>query len=163
MHFNVLSHQINFLSINQLIVDNERIVLLVKFGFSSLYICSNLNCFYRQGFRPLLERAAGNDTDATVFRYQVKDPERFGVVEFDENRQVVSIEEKPPSPKGNFAVTGLYFDDNQDIDIAVNVEPFHRGEVEITTINQEYLKLGKLKVELSRRGFACTIRALMTV
>jgi glucose-1-phosphate thymidylyltransferase len=112
------------------------------------------NLFYGPGFRPLLERAAQNTQGATVFGYQVKDPERFGVVEFDEDRKAISIEEKPTKPKSNFAVTGLYFYDNDVIEIAKSVAPSHRGEIEITSINQQYLKQGKLRVELLRRGFA---------
>lgn len=112
------------------------------------------NIFYGQGFTPMLRQAAQRLTGATVFGYQVKDPERFGVVEFDAQKRVVSIEEKPLKPKSHFAVTGLYFYDNDVIRTAKNVRPSARGELEITSINQAYLERGALNVELLGRGFA---------
>ena len=111
------------------------------------------NIFYGQGFSDLLKNAV-NREGATIFGYHVKDPERFGVIEFDENKQVLSVEEKPKNPKSNFAATGLYFYDNDVVQIAKNVKPSDRGELEITSINQEYLRRGKLSVELLGRGFA---------
>jgi glucose-1-phosphate thymidylyltransferase len=115
------------------------------------------NIFYGQGFTPKLKEAVKRTEagqGATVFGYQVKDPERFGVVAFDEKHKAVSIEEKPSKPKSHFAVTGLYFYDNRVIDIAKAVQPSHRGELEITDINKAYLEMGELNVELLGRGFA---------
>lgn len=112
------------------------------------------NIFFGQGFSPKLKAVALRETGATVFGYQVMDPERFGLVEFDENNKAISIEEKPAEPKSHWAVTGLYFYDNSVIDIAKNVKPSERGELEITSINDEYLKRGQLNVEQLGRGFA---------
>lgn len=112
------------------------------------------NIFYGQGFTPMLRQAVARQKGATVFGYQVKDPERFGVVEFDEQKRAISLEEKPKQPKSNFAVTGLYFYDNDVIQIAKQVKPSERGELEITTVNQMYLERGDLNVELLGRGFA---------
>jgi glucose-1-phosphate thymidylyltransferase len=112
------------------------------------------NIFYGQGFSPVLKQAAKNENGATIFGYPVKDPERYGVVDFDDNNQVISLEEKPGRPKSNYAVPGLYFYDNKVIEIAKGLKPSPRGELEITDVNKEYLKAGKLKVQLLGRGFA---------
>lgn len=112
------------------------------------------NIFYGQGFSPKLKEAVAREKGATVFGYQVKDPERFGVVAFDANKRAISIEEKPKQPKSNFAVTGLYFYDNDVVQMAKAVKPSDRGELEITSINQAYLERGDLCVELLGRGFA---------
>lgn len=133
----------------------QAFILGEKFiGQSNVCLVLGDNIFYGQGFTPMLRQAAARQKGATVFGYQVKDPERFGVVEFDEQQRVMSIEEKPKHPKSNFAVTGLYFYDNDVIQIAKQVEPSERGELEITSINQVYLERGDLNVELLGRGFA---------
>ena len=112
------------------------------------------NIFWGQGFSPILKRAASRNSGASVFGYQVKDPKRFGVVAFDENQKAISLEEKPGNAQSNFAVTGLYFYDNDVIEMAKQVKPSARGELEITTLNQMYLERGDLNVELLGRGFA---------
>ncbi len=111
------------------------------------------NIFYGQGFSPLLQAAKARQSGATVFGYTVKDPGRFGVVEFDTDMRAISIEEKPIKPKSNMAVTGLYFYDNSVVDIAKSIKPSERGELEITSINDIYLKQGNLNVEVLGRGF----------
>lgn len=123
-------------------------------GDDSVCLVLGDNIFYGQGFSPKLRQAATRTSGATVFGYQVKDPERFGVVAFDKNNKAISIEEKPEQPKSNYAVTGLYFYDNDVVTIAKQVKPSHRGELEITTVNQAYLERGDLNVELLGRGFA---------
>ena len=132
----------------------QAFILGEKFiGRDSVALVLGDNIFYGQGFSPMLQKAAAMKEGAIIFGYQVKDPERFGVVEFDKNKKAISIEEKPLNPKSNFAVTGLYFYDNSVIEIAKNVKPSSRGEVEITTVNEEYLRQSKLKVKLLGRGF----------
>ncbi|HIF9502936.1 TPA: glucose-1-phosphate thymidylyltransferase RfbA [Photobacterium damselae] len=123
-------------------------------GDKSVCLVLGDNIFYGQSFSPKLKQAATRLEGATVFGYQVKDPERFGVVEFDKNQKAISIEEKPQQPKSNYAVTGLYFYDNQVVQLAKEVKPSHRGELEITTLNEMYLERGLLNVEMLGRGFA---------
>jgi len=112
------------------------------------------NVFYGQNFQSMLARAASREAGATVFAYSVKDPERYGVVEFDGDGKAISLEEKPKQPKSHFAVTGLYFYDNRVIDISANLKPSARGELEITDVNRQYLECEQLNVERFTRGFA---------
>ncbi|WP_102305437.1 glucose-1-phosphate thymidylyltransferase RfbA [Vibrio cyclitrophicus] len=123
-------------------------------GNDSVCLVLGDNIFYGQSFSSILKNAVSRKSGATVFGYQVKDPERFGVVEFNEEMKAVSIEEKPEIPKSNYAVTGLYFYDNNVVEMAKKVKPSHRGELEITTLNEMYLKNDLLNVELLGRGFA---------
>ncbi len=123
-------------------------------GDDSVALVLGDNLFHGHDFAKLVQNAAKQQTGATVFGYYVNDPERYGVAEFDKNGKVLSLEEKPQNPKSNYAVVGLYFYDNQVVDIAANLKPSPRGELEITDVNKEYLKRGELKVELMGRGYA---------
>ena len=123
-------------------------------GKDSVCLILGDNVFYGKDMTSILHTAMDNMTGATIFGYPVKDPRSFGVVEFDEHNNVISIEEKPEHPKSNYAVPGLYFYDNRVIEIAKNVKPSARGEIEITSINNAYLDMGKLKVQLMWRGMA---------
>jgi len=133
----------------------EAFLIGEKFiGNDNICLVLGDNIFYGQGFKAFLNTAKGRDNGATIFGYQVTEPERFGVVEFDDQNKAVSIEEKPKMPKSNFAVTGLYFYDNKVIEIAKQVQPSKRGELEITDIIQKYIEKDELYVEDFGRGFA---------
>jgi glucose-1-phosphate thymidylyltransferase len=123
-------------------------------GSGSVALILGDNIFYGQGFGQILREAASREREATIFGYHVKDPERYGVVEFERDGSVVGVEEKPTNPRSHYAVTGLYFYDNQVLDMARDLEPSARGELEITDVNVEYLKRGQLRVEILGRGMA---------
>ncbi|WP_462400501.1 glucose-1-phosphate thymidylyltransferase RfbA [Lacticaseibacillus pantheris] len=133
----------------------EAFILGADFiGSDSVALVLGDNVFYGAGLSKLVQDAAAKESGATVFGYQVTDPERFGVVEFDENQHAVSIVEKPEHPRSNYAVTGLYFYDNNVVDIAKSIKPSPRGELEITDVNEEYLRRGQLDVQVMGRGYA---------
>ena len=133
----------------------QAFILGEKFiGNDSVAMVLGDNIFYGNGLTKILRRAAENKNGATIFGYYVNDPERFGVVEFDKNNKVISVEEKPKNPKSNYAITGLYFYDNRVVNFAKKTKPSARGELEITSINEMYLNAGNLDVKLLGRGFA---------
>lgn len=133
----------------------EAFILGKEFiGSDSVCLILGDNIYYGSGLSKQLQESAKKEDGAIVFGYHVNDPERFGVVEFDENMHALSIEEKPEHPKSNYAVTGLYFYDNDVVEIAENLKPSDRGELEITDVNKEYLRRGKLDVKLMGRGYA---------
>lgn len=133
----------------------EAFILGEEFiGDDSVCLILGDNIYYGAGLSELVQSAVQKEDRATVFGYHVNDPERFGVVEFDEDMHALSIEEKPAQPKSNYAVTGLYFYDNDVVQIAKNIQPSKRGELEITDVNTEYLRRGKLDVKLMGRGYA---------
>jgi glucose-1-phosphate thymidylyltransferase len=133
----------------------EAFILGEEFiGSDSVCLILGDNIFYGQGFSVLLKQSSSLNEGGTIYAYQVSDPKRFGIVELDKNSNVLSIEEKPDNPRSNYAVTGLYFYDNKVVEIAKNLIPSKRGELEITDINQEYLKKGLLKCKILGRGFA---------
>jgi glucose-1-phosphate thymidylyltransferase len=123
-------------------------------GRDSVCLVLGDNIFYGQGFTPQLQRAAARTSGATIFGYRVKDPSRFGVVEFDAQKKIISLEEKPSNPRSGYVVPGLYFYDNRVIEIARNIKPSARGELEITAVNEIYLQRGELNLEILGRGFA---------
>ena len=133
----------------------DAFIIGAKFiGSDSVALVLGDNIFYGQSFSKLLREVSSRESGATIFGYYVRDPRAYGVVEFDASGKAISIEEKPEHPKSNYAVPGLYFYDNKVVDIAANVKPSPRGEIEITSINNEYLRLGELRVETMGRGFA---------